>query len=161
MEVAMIGRLVRYGMVCAAFGFAMVQADMVAAQQPTGADAIAARQKLMKKQGSEVKMLVGMIRGKVPYDGARASAAFQVLAETSARIPDLFPDDSKTGHKTKALPKIWQNKADFDAKAKELHADALAAAPKAGQSLADLKTAFATVGDACSACHKEYRQRDE
>ena len=41
----------------------------------------------------------------------------------------LFPDSSKTGD-TAALPAIWENKADFDAKLAKFGADAKAAADK-------------------------------
>jgi cytochrome c556 len=154
----MVRRFVRYGLVGAALLLAAVQVGAAAAQQPTGEDAIVARQHLMKKQGAQVKTLIEMIRGKTPYDGAKAVAAFKVLADTSAKIPTLFPEDSKTGHKTHALPAIWQNKADFDAKAHKLHDNARAAEATAGNGLAALKTAFATVGDDCDACHDKYRR---
>jgi cytochrome c556 len=145
-------------MVAVAIGL-LSQVGAASAQQLTGADAIAARQDLMKRQGAQVKTLVGMIRGKEAYDGAKASAAFGVLAATSAKIPTLFPDDSKTGHKTHALPAIWEKKAEFDARAKKLHDNALASQEAAGQGIDALKAAFATVGDDCSACHKEFRER--
>ena len=39
----------------------------------------------------------------------------------------LFPDNSKTGGDTAALPAIWENKADFDAKLTKFVAEAKAA----------------------------------
>lgn len=151
-------RFVRTAMLCSVVAMSAVQVG--AAPAPTGTEAIAARQHLMKRQGGDLKVLIDMIRGKAPYDGAKASAALRALAITSAEIPDLFPADSKTGHKTRALPAIWENKADFDAKAHKLHQDAIAAEGPGGESLVSLKAAFSTVSDGCNACHDKYRRRE-
>ena len=42
-------------------------------------------------------------------------------------MPALFPDDSKTGGDTAALPAIWENKSDFDARFAAFGKDAAAA----------------------------------
>jgi cytochrome c556 len=72
-------------------------------------------------------------------------------------FPTLFPAGSDTGD-TKASPKIWTENADFVKASMRLstEADALATAAKAGDEAA-VATAFKGVGDACGACHKEYR----
>lgn len=121
-------------------------------------DPIVARQNLMKDQGNDLyRVILGMTRGRVPYDAAKASAAFASIAADSTHIAALFPDDSKTGHDTHALPKIWQNKTDFEAKAQKVHELALAAADSSKQGLDATKAAFKAVDDACDACHDDYR----
>ena len=72
-------------------------------------------------------------------------------------FPTLFPPGSDTGD-TKASPKIWTEKPEFEKAAMRLstEAGALATAAKAGDAAA-VETAFKSVGEACGACHKEYR----
>lgn len=121
-------------------------------------DPIVARQDLMKHQGNELyRIILGMTRGKLPYDAAKASAAFSSIAVSSTHIAALFPDNSKTGHDTHALPKIWQDKADFAAKAQKVHEAALAAAASSKRGLDATKAAYRVVNDACDACHDTYR----
>jgi cytochrome c556 len=81
----------------------------------------------------------------------------KAISRWSKLFPTLFPPGSDTGD-TKASPKIWTEKADFEKAALRLstEADALATAAKAGDEAA-VATAFKGVGDACGACHKEYR----
>ena len=66
-------------------------------------------------------------------------------------------DNSKTGEKTRAAPKIWENKKDFDAKAAAFGKAVADNRAKAETSLAGLKARSASVGKACSNCHEDYR----
>jgi len=72
-------------------------------------------------------------------------------------FPTLFPAGSDKGE-TKAAPAIWSDNAGFLKAAAALSAagDSLATAAKAGDATA-VATAFKAVGDACGACHKDYR----
>ena len=54
-------------------------------------------------------------------------------------MPDLFPDNSKTGGETAASPKIWEDTADFKAKFVKLGNDAKAASASV-KDLDSLKT---------------------
>ena len=78
---------------------------------------IAARKALMKGNNDNAKTVVQMMRGQVPFDAAKVEAAFAQWAETAQKLPGLFPENSKTGEKTRATAKIWVTKSDFDAKA--------------------------------------------
>src|SRR5215470_6709107 len=80
-------------------------------------DPIKTRMGLMKANADNAKIMVQMMRGQAPFDAAKVNAAFNQWAETAEKLPGLFPDNSKTGEKTRAAPKIWEAKADFDAKA--------------------------------------------
>ena len=55
-----------------------------------------------------------MYKGDEEFDLAKVQAALKVIQEKAAILPKLFPDDSKTGDDTEALPIIWQEKKDFD-----------------------------------------------
>ena len=127
-------------------------ATAVLAQQ----NPIVARQDLMKANGKEAKIGAKMAKGEAPFDLAAAKKIFVTFEHAAQKMPDLFPPDSKTGHKTTAAPKIWEDMADFKARFQKLGADA----KKAEASVTDLvsfKTAFGAIGKDCGGCHKEYR----
>jgi cytochrome c556 len=69
----------------------------------------------------------------------------------------LFPAGSDKGE-TKAAPAIWTDMAGFQKAAMTLSTagETLATAAKSGDATA-VAAAFKGVGDACGACHKEYR----
>jgi hypothetical protein len=57
-----------------------------------------------------------MVRGEDPFDAAKVNAAFVQWTETAQKLPGLFPEPPKPGEETRALPKIWETKSDFEAK---------------------------------------------
>jgi cytochrome c556 len=124
----------------------------VSAQQ----DPVAARKAIMKKNGDEAKVGAAMVKGETPFDLAKAKTIFATFASASDKAKNLFPDTAKTGEKSTASPKIWENKSDFDARLAKLGKDAKAAGASV-TDLASFKTAFASVGKDCGGCHKEYR----
>jgi cytochrome c556 len=120
-------------------------------------DPIAARKDLMKHNNDGAKVLVAMMRGTAPYDASKVDPVFSQWADTAQKLPGLFPDNSKTGGETRASPKIWENKADFDAKAVAFGKAVADNRAKAKESLDGLKAAVGAVGKACDACHDDYR----
>src|SRR5258707_23753 len=76
-------------------------------------DPIAARKAIMKENGAQAKVAREMIEGKQPFDIAKAHKVLATFADVSTKAKPLFPDSSKTGGETEALPAIWENKADF------------------------------------------------
>lgn len=126
-------------------------ATAVAAQDP-----IAARKDLMKGLGGQTKAGAQMAKGSDPFDLAKAKAIFAAYQDAAVKGPTLFPDTSKTGGDTEASPKIWENKADFDAKFTKMGADAKAASDSV-KDLDSFKVAFGTVTKNCGGCHEGYR----
>lgn len=120
-------------------------------------DPIAARMALMKGNNDNAKIVVAMIRGQAPFDAAKVDAAFAQWADTAQKLPGLFPDNSKTGQKTRAAPKIWETKADFDAKSAAFGKAVAENRDKAKASVDGLKVAIGAVGKACDNCHEDYR----
>ncbi len=118
---------------------------------------IAARMALMKANNDNARTVGEMIRGQAPFDAAKVEAAFAQWADTAQKLPGLFPDDSKTGDKTRAAPKIWQAKADFDAKAAAFAKAVADNRAKSVASLDGLKASYPAVSKACSNCHEDYR----
>ncbi|HEY5216885.1 MAG TPA: cytochrome c [Pseudolabrys sp.] len=120
-------------------------------------DPIAARQSLMKHNNDNAKAVLQMMRGQAAFDAAKVDAAFAQWADTAQKLPGLFPDNSKTGSDTRATPKIWLNKNDFDAKAAAFGKAVAENRDQAKASLDGLKAAIPIVGKACDACHEDYR----
>jgi cytochrome c556 len=122
-------------------------------------DPIAARKALMKSNGDQAKVGAAMAKGEAPFDLVKAQAIFATFVDAATKAPALFPDSAKTGGETAALPAIWENKADFDARLVKFGVDS-----KAAQSaVKDLDTFKATWGsllkDNCGGCHEKYRQK--
>jgi len=136
---------------------ASVAVSVVATSVLAQSDPIAARMALMKGNNDNFRNVAQMMRGQQPFDAGKVEAAFAQWAETAQKLPALFPDNSKTGEKTRAAPAIWDNKKDFDQKAAEFAKVVADNRAKAKESLDGLKAAAKPVGDACDNCHKDYR----
>jgi len=130
-------------------------ATAVIAQQQ---DPIAARKALMKANGEQAQLGNKMAKGEEPFDLAKAKKVFATYQDASAKAPNLFPDNSKTGGDTAALPAIWENKADFTAKLAKLGSDAKGAEAQV-KDLDSFKAQFTEVQKNCGGCHQTYRKR--
>ena len=120
-------------------------------------DPIAARKALMKGNNDNARTLVKMTRGEESYDQAKVNAAFAQWDETAKKLPALFPDNSKEGGQTRATPKVWETKSDFDAKAAAF-GKAVADNRDKVKNLDELKVALGVVGKTCDSCHEQYRK---
>jgi cytochrome c556 len=120
-------------------------------------DPIATRKALMKKNNENARNVNQMIKGEAPFDVAKVDAAFAQWGDTAKQLPNLFPDDSKTGQETRALPKIWETRSDFDSKIAAL-AKAVADNKDKAKTLDALKVAFPNVNKTCDDCHESYRR---
>ncbi len=127
-------------------------ATAVTAQQ----DPIATRKALMKANGQNAGVISKMVKGEAPFDLAAAKKAFATFQDAAAKMPSLFPDNSKTGGETAAAPKIWEDTADFKAKFVKFGEDAKAAEASV-KDLDSLKAALSVVGKDCGGCHELYR----
>jgi cytochrome c556 len=120
-------------------------------------DPVKEREDLMKDNQKGADAVVAMMRGQRPFDANAVDAAFQQWADTAQKLPSLFPEGSQTGGDNRASPKIWLNKKDFDAKAAAFGKAVADNRAKATASLDGLRAAIPAIGNACDACHKEYR----
>jgi cytochrome c556 len=121
-------------------------------------DPIAARKALMKTNGDQNRIGTEMIEGKRPFDLDAAKKIFASFEEAGVKAKDLFPETSKTGGDTAALPAIWENKADFDAKLAKFAAESKAAAA-AITNLDTFKAQITEIRKNCGGCHQPYRKR--
>jgi len=120
-------------------------------------DPLSQRKALMKGNIENALALNKMVRGENPFDAAKVNAAFAQWEETAQKIPTLFPAPATPGQETRALPKIWENKADFEAKIAAF-AKAVADNKDKAKTLDELKVAFPSVNTACNNCHEPYRK---
>ena len=120
-------------------------------------DPIAARKALMKTNGEEAKIGAAMLKGEAPFELEKAQKIFASWQDAAAKMPALFPDNSKVGGETAADPKIWENMDDFKARFAKFGVDAKDAAAKV-TDLDSFKAAFGSIGkNDCGGCHEKYR----
>ncbi|HEX9464181.1 MAG TPA: cytochrome c [Alphaproteobacteria bacterium] len=144
----------------AAAGVAVLLGVAVIAEAQNAPAQINQRQEVMKANGAAAKTLTQLVRGEQPWNQQAAHQAATTINTNAKQIPSLFPQGSgpETGAKTAALPAIWQNKADFDAKAKAL--DEESAKLMAANDEAAVKAQFGNVGKTCGGCHESYRAKN-
>ena len=114
------------------------------------------RQNLMKQNNAATRTMAGMLRGQAPFDLNQVQSALRTYEQVGQQFHTLFPEDSKSGNNTRALPAIWQNKADFTAQSMKLAQDARAAGA-AIRDEATFKAEMPKVLENCNACHNKYR----
>ena len=98
-----------------------------------------------------------MSRGEAPFDANKIAAAFKDWGDTAEKYPALFAEPPPPRADTKALPKIWQSKADFTAKTAAF-AKAVSDNKDKAKTARDLRLVRQRVGDACGNCHERYRK---
>jgi cytochrome c556 len=137
--------------------FAIVLGLSVATAQE---DPIKARKALMKANGEQAKILADMSKGDKPYDQAAVNKAFAQFQDAAAKMPGLYPDNTKDGDPSdqfNASPKVWENMADFKARFVKFGDDAKATGA-AVKDVDSLKTALGPFGkNNCGGCHETYR----
>jgi len=131
----------------------------VAAQQ----DAMKNAQTIMKANGKAFGgVLAPMNKGEKPYDQAAVTEALNNLDDTAKKLPTMFPASLK-GMKADGdfspSPKIWEDKAGFDA-AIASFAKAVADAKASVKDVNTLKAAFPAIGKSCGGCHETYRVKN-
>lgn len=122
--------------------------------------AIKARKAQMQLYAFNLGTLGAMAKGEIDYDAGKASAAAENLAALSGlNLAAAWPQgsDNTAAEGTRALPAIWENFPDVAAKSQALNQAATELAAAAGMDLDSLRGAIGPVGQACGACHKQYR----
>ena len=119
------------------------------------ADAIEARQTILKAIGDATRPVAAMLKGETPFEMMRVKAALLAQAQGADALAVLYPDNSRTG-KTEASPRIWAEKERFLALYAKLAADARAA-EAAIVDEASFKAIFPKQLATCKACHDDYR----
>ncbi|QYJ80540.1 c-type cytochrome [Shewanella acanthi] len=121
-------------------------------------DAIEYRQSAFSLLAYNFGDMGAMMKGKKPFDAATFAMRATNVAALSHIPFEGFIDGSDKGE-TEALAKIWQDRADFDAKMKTFQENAaiLATVAQKGDQ-AELKQAFMNTGKSCKGCHDVYKK---
>ena len=114
------------------------------------------REAAMKKNGGAMGALAAIAKGEKNYDAEVVRASLTTIKEAITVFPTYFPPGSDKDD-DEASPKIWENKADFEAKAAKLAADADALLAQLPADKAAVGAAMGTLGKDCAACHESYR----
>ena len=86
-----------------------------------------------------------------------AKPLMKKISDNYIKLLDYFPDNTKEGFKTEALPSIWENKDEFNALMQKASDDMIKLA-KAIDTAEDLRAIQKELmWSNCSACHNRFR----
>lgn len=139
-------------MTAATAAFLLLAATSIAASDP-----ILVRQKIMKSNGAAAGVSGGMMKGEIAFDAKVANAAIRTMNAVAYSYGNFFPEGSDAGMKTSASPKIWQDRAGFEAKLAQFQKDTDAAVDAKPADLDAFKAAIGPVFKNCKSCHEDYR----
>jgi cytochrome c556 len=129
---------------------------------PTPAErAIEYRQAVYKIVAGNFGPLTQVAQGKADFSTDTARKNASRLAQIAGFVGDAYPDISKEG-KTRALPAIWSNRAEFDKLVKDFgeHTQTLSDVTENSSSAGtEFKAAVAAVGNDCKTCHEKFRSK--
>ncbi|CAI8721916.1 Cytochrome c [Pseudomonas sp. IT-P253] len=112
--------------------------------------------KQMLKTGED---LGGMLRGRIPFDGPKFAAGAEKLDALSHEPWKHFPQVREEDH-TSAKDNVWQQQARFQEMARNLEGatgELVMTSKVEPYKVSNLGPAVQKVEDACSACHKQFR----
>ena len=86
-----------------------------------------------------------------------AKPLMKKISDNYIKLLDYFPENTKEGFKTEALPSIWENKDEFNALMKKASDDMIKLA-KVIENAEDLRAAQKELmWSNCTACHSRFR----
>ena len=86
-----------------------------------------------------------------------AKPLMKKISDNYIKLLDYFPENTKEGFKTEALPTIWENKDEFNALMKKASYDMIKLA-KVIETAEDLRAVQKELmWSNCSACHSKFR----
>lgn len=117
---------------------------------------IKARKAMFKQNYSYAKKMSAAIKKD---DKETISDLAIKMSENYKKLIDYFPDDSKDGFKTEALPSIWEKKEEFNAlmmkAANEANDFSMMVNNLMGDELKDLQKKM--IWSQCKSCHDKFR----
>ena len=119
-------------------------------------ETIKARKAMFKQNYSYAKKMSAAIKKD---DKETISDLAVKMSENYKKLIDYFPDDSKVGFKTEALPSIWEKKEEFNAlmikAANEANDFSMMVNNLMGDELKDLQKKM--IWSQCKSCHDKFR----
>lgn len=118
------------------------------------------RQAVMTVNGWSIAPMSAMAKGQIPYDSDEFQTRAGRIAAMLAMAPDAFRIDTRDAVlDTESLDKIWEDFDKFRRLAEEAKDKAIVAREAAANGGFDeATTAFVELGEACKACHDDFRE---
>lgn len=121
-------------------------------------------EKIQKKRTATMKAinknmrLIKVTIGKGQY--GRASTTAATVAELITKIPDLSPEGSAYGRKSRIKPGVWENFAQYkDLSERSAKAARSLAKIAKSQDREKVMKSFLSLARSCSKCHKPFRKK--
>ena len=130
----------------------------VAAQFAKPEDAVKYRKAAFTVMAAHFGRVGAMVQGKAPFDAAAAQANIEIATMMSKLPFTAFGPGTDVGD-TRAKANVWTDNAKFVAASLKMQEEMakLNTAAKSG-NLDQIKAAFGPVGQACKACHDDFRK---
>ena len=117
------------------------------------------RKAIFKQMLNTGEDLGGMLRGRIAFDGQKFADGAVKLDALSREPWKHFPQVREEDH-TSAKDNVWQQQARFQEMSRDLEAatgELVIASQVQHYKVSNLGPAVQKVEDACSACHKQFR----
>ena len=124
------------------------------ANAQTAEEIIKGRKAMFSENYQNAKKISILLKSKKIEE---AKPLMKKISDNYIKLLDYFPENTKEGFKTEALPTIWENKDEFNALMKKASDDMIKLA-KAIDTAEDLRAAQKELmWSNCSACHSKFR----
>ena len=124
------------------------------ANAQTVEEIIKGRKAMFSENYQNAKKISILLKSKKIED---AKPLMKKISDNYIKLLDYFPENTKEGFKTEALPTIWENKDEFNALMKKASDDMIKLA-KAIETAEDLRAAQKELmWSNCTACHSRFR----
>ena len=132
--------------------FILISQQLYAAQSVE--EIIKGRKAMFSENYQNAKKISILLKSKKIEE---AKPLMKKISENYRKLLDYFPENTKKGFKTEALPSIWENKDEFNALMQKASDDMLKLA-KAIDTADDLRAVQKELmWSNCSACHSRFR----
>ena len=132
--------------------FILISQQLYAAQSVE--EIIKGRKAMFSENYQNAKKISILLKSKKIEE---AKPLMKKISENFKNLLDYFPENTKEGFKTGALPSIWENKDEFNALMKKASDDMVKLA-KAIEAAEDLRAVQKKLmWSNCSACHSKFR----
>ena len=132
--------------------FILISQQLYAAQSVE--EIIKGRKAMFSENYQNAKKISILLKSK---KNEEAKPLMKKISDNYKKLLDYFPENTKEGFKTEALPSIWENKDEFNALMQKASDDMLKLA-KAIDTAEDLRAVQKELmWSNCSACHSKFR----
>ena len=132
--------------------FILISQQLYAAQSVE--EIIKGRKAMFSENYQNAKKISILLKSKKIEE---AKPLMKKISDNYIKLLDYFPENTKEGFKTGALPSIWENKDEFNALMKKASDDMIKLA-KAIETAEDLRAAQKELmWSNCTACHSRFR----